>query len=155
MRFRWLAVLTAVILIGADEPNSDAVKQELKKLEGTWKTVSVIQNGTKVPEDKARALIFVLKADGAWIMKDGQDSWRGTFTVEPSKKPKTGNFAILSGKYKGLTTLDIYKLDGDRLTFCYVIVPTGKESTKDRPSTFASERGTGHVLVVTQREKAN
>jgi uncharacterized protein (TIGR03067 family) len=87
-------------------------------------------------------------------MTNSTETWGVTYTIDPSKKPKTGQFIGSTGKFKDSTTLDIYELDGDNLTFCYVIVPTGKESSKDRPTKFESKDGTGHILQVMKREKA-
>jgi uncharacterized protein (TIGR03067 family) len=153
MKTRLLAVLAAFLLIAADDPKDD-VKAEMKKLEGTWTTVSLTFDGKKVPDEKAKATTFTVKADGTWTMKNEKESWGGTFTVDPGKKPKTGTFVGRSGSFKDKTTLDIYELDGDTLTFCYVIVPTGKESTKERPTKFSSEEGSGHYLSVMKRDKA-
>lgn len=45
-------------------------------------------------------------------------------------------------------------MDGDTLKFCYVVVPTGKEADKARPTKFASDAGSGHILSVMKRQKA-
>lgn len=153
MKIKLFTIIAASLLIAADDPKDDAIKTEMKKLEGTWVTVSVLSSGKKWPDEKAKAISLTIKADGTWVMKDGKESWEGAYTVDPSKKPKTGQFVGMNGKFKDSTTLDIYELDGDTLTFCYVIVPTGKESTKERPTKFASEEGSGHVLSVMKREK--
>jgi len=125
----------------------------MKKLEGTWITTSLISDGKKVPEEKAKLTTMTIKADGTWVMKNEKESWDGTFKIDPTKKPKTGQFVGKGGRFKDKTTLDIYELDGDTLTFCYVIVPTGEESTKQRPTKFASEEGSGIWLSVLKREK--
>lgn len=153
MKIKLFTIIAASLLIAADDPKDDAIKTEMKKLEGTWVTVSVLSSGKKWPDEKAKAISLTIKADGTWVMKDDKESWEGAYTVDPSKKPKTGQFVGMNGKFKDSTTLDIYELDGDTLTFCYVIVPTGKESTKERPTKFASEEGSGHVLSVMKREK--
>jgi uncharacterized protein (TIGR03067 family) len=141
--------LAATGLIAGDDATA-----EMKKLEGTWVGVSAVADGKDVPADKAQALSLTMKADGTWTMKDGTDMWHGTFTVDPTKTPKTANFAILSGRNKDHTTLDIYKVDGDTFKCCYAIVPTGKESDKERPTKFAAEAGSGHILSVMKRQKA-
>jgi uncharacterized protein (TIGR03067 family) len=148
-----LLFAVAFLLIAADDPKED-VKAEMKKLEGTWATVSLTFDGKKVPDEKAKAVTFTMKADGTWTMTDGKDTWGGTYTADPSKKPKTGQFIGTTGKFKDSTTLDLYELDGDNLTFCYVIVPTGKESSKERPTKLESKEGSGHYLSVMKREKA-
>jgi uncharacterized protein (TIGR03067 family) len=154
VKTRLLAVLAVVLAIAADDPKGDAVKAEMKKLEGTWKEVSFVVDGKKVPDDEGSTVTFIMKADGTWNMKVGKEDSNGTFTIDPSKKPKTAAFVVLSGKYKGKTTLDIYELDGDTLKFCFVMVDTGKETTKERPSRFSSESGSGHSLSVLQRVKS-
>jgi uncharacterized protein (TIGR03067 family) len=153
MKARLPFVLVVALLVAADDPKGD-IKAEMKKLEGTWRGVSLVSNGKASAEDRAKALTLTLKADGTWTLSDGKDASDGTYTVDPAKKPKTGNFVIKSGKYKDTTTLDVYDLDGDTLKFCYVMAPTGKEATKERPVKFASEAGSGHVLWVLKREKA-
>jgi uncharacterized protein (TIGR03067 family) len=153
MKARLPVVLVVALVVAADDPKGD-VKAEMKKLEGTWRGVSFISDGKEAAEDRVKGLALTLKADGTWTMIDGKDMSDGTFTIDPGKKPKTGSFVIKSGKYKDQTTLDIYDLDGDTLKLCFVLVPTGKESTKERPSKFASEAGSGHVLWVMKRDKA-
>jgi uncharacterized protein (TIGR03067 family) len=145
--------LSLAVPLTADE-KEDAVKAEIKKLEGTWTRVSSILDGKKTPDDKLKPLAFTVKADGTWVMKNDTETWDGTYTLDPSKKPKAGDFVVLNGKYKGSTTLDIYEIDGDTMKNCYVVVPTGKESTKERPTDFSSKEGSGHYLYVFKREKA-
>jgi uncharacterized protein (TIGR03067 family) len=154
---RYLLMILAVgLLLAADEPKEEAVKKEMKKLEGTWTQVSVVVNGEKVPEDKAKALTLILDAAGKWSMKvDGKTVSEGTFKIDPSKKPKTADFLGTDGDFKGKTTLDIYEFDGDTLRFCYVLPEKDKERpTKERPSKFASEAGSGHILSSLKREKS-
>jgi uncharacterized protein (TIGR03067 family) len=153
MRTRLFAVLVAFLLIAADD-QKDEVKAEMKKFEGTWITVSAIADGKKVPEEKLKGFTATYKANGTWVMKNDKETWSGTYTLDPSKKPKTGDFIGMDGKFKDKTSMDIYDLDGDTLTFCYVIVPTSKEATKERPTKFESKEGSGHYLYVLKREKA-
>ena len=147
-------VLLLTSMVSAADPKEEMTKAEMKKLEGTWTTESSVQGGKKLPAEKAKAYTMTIKADGTWTMTNGKDTWGGTYTVDPSKKPKTGQFVGTTGSFKDKTTLDIYDLDGDRLTFCYVIVPTGKESSNERPTKFESKEGTGHILQVMKREKS-
>lgn len=152
MRMKLFVVAASLFLIAADEKD-DAIKAEIKKLEGTWRVESAIADGKKVPDEKAKATVMTIKADGTWVMKNETETWDGTYTLDPSKTPKAGNFVVLSGKSKGKTTLDIYEIDGDTIKNCYVVVPTGMETTKERPTKFTSEEGSGHLLYVFKREK--
>jgi uncharacterized protein (TIGR03067 family) len=141
-----------LILITVQAPE-EAAKAEMKRMEGTWRGVSAISDGKTVADDRVKSVAITIKAEGTWIMSDGTETFDGTFTVDPGKTPKTANFVIKSGKSKDNTTLEIYEIDGDTMTDCYIFVPTGKESTKERPSKFASEAGSGHFLWVMKREK--
>jgi uncharacterized protein (TIGR03067 family) len=154
MKLELLAALAVLALTAAFDPKGDDVKAEMKKLEGTWRGVSDVVDGKKLPPKDSEEIALTIKADGAWTLKVGNETAHGTYTVDPSKKPKTANFVILSGRFKDNTFLDIYELDADTITFCFVTVPTGKELTKERPSRFASEKGSGHTLSVMKREKA-
>jgi hypothetical protein len=51
------------LLIAADDPKDDA-KAEMKKLEGTWTTVSSTFDGKKMPDEKAKVVKLTMKADG-------------------------------------------------------------------------------------------
>jgi uncharacterized protein (TIGR03067 family) len=152
MKFRLLVVIAAALLIAADAPEKD-VKAEMKKMEGTWRLVSAISDGKPWPDERVKAITIAIKADGTWVEDDGKEKFEATFTIDPRKSPKTANFLNESGKMKGLTCLEIYDIDGDTMKMCFVVVPTGKESTKERPSKFASEVGSGHYLSVMKREK--
>jgi uncharacterized protein (TIGR03067 family) len=150
---RTSAAVCLVILLSLVGEADDS-KEEIKKFEGTWITVSAIADGKKVPEEKFKASTVTYKADGTWVVTKGDEKWSGTFTVDPGKKPKTATFVGLSGVFKDKTTLDIYELEGDTLKYCYVVVPTGKESTKERPTAFESKEGSGHYLYVLKRDKS-
>ena len=142
-----LALSTAAPL--ADE----AVNAEMKKLVGVWRAVSVIADGKPWTDDRVKAITIAIKADGTWVEDDGKERFEGTLNIDPGKSPKTANFVDKNGKSNDVTYLEIYEIDGDNLKLCFVSVPTGKESTKERPSRFASEAGSGHCLCVLKREK--
>jgi uncharacterized protein (TIGR03067 family) len=144
---------TALLLMVVAQAPDEAVKAEMKKMEGTWRGVSAISDGKPMPDERVKSVTTTIKSDGTWVIFDGKEKLEGTFTVDPGKSPKTANFVINSGKAKGMTTLEIYEIDGDTMRDCYVFVPTGKESSKERPSKFASEVGSGHYLWVTKRER--
>jgi uncharacterized protein (TIGR03067 family) len=144
---------TALLVMVVVQSPDEAAKAEMKKMEGTWRIVSAISDGKPQPDDRLKAITIAIKADGTWVENDGKETFESTFTVDPAKSPKTANFVNKSGNMKGITCLEIYEIDGDTMKMCFVSVPTGKESTKERPSKFASEAGSGHYLCVMKREK--
>ena len=148
MRLLALLITAAAALpILADPPQDDAVKKELKKLEGSWATVSIEAAGQKVTdEDKIKTRKLSTKGD-KYTLKVGDETVQGTIEINPTKKPKTIAVKPESGTNKGKTLLGIYELDGDSLKICLAL------PGKDRPAAFATAAENGQQLVVYKREK--
>ena len=53
-----------------------------------------------------------------------QTFFKAKFTIDPTKKPKTIDYAMTEGFTKGKTQLGIYELDGDTFRSCFA--PAGK-----------------------------
>jgi uncharacterized protein (TIGR03067 family) len=113
------------------------------------------------------------KLQGAWTMTKDNETIRmtfdgekfklefkgksadGTFTIDPTKTPKTMDVAVTKGsdaetmKYEGKTAKAIYEFDGDKLK--WLANEPGKE---DRPAAFPKdgEKAKGLYLVL-EREK--
>jgi uncharacterized protein (TIGR03067 family) len=106
----------------ADDEKEAAVKKEMKMLEGTWKVVSVESNGRKAADDEIKDFHYVYGADGKWKLMNGDQTLsEGTYKLDPSKSPKTIDYAIEKApveRDKGKSSLGIYELDGDRLRVC-------------------------------------
>ena len=70
-----------------------------------------------------------------------------TFTVDPSKKPKTLDSTPSEGPHKGKTFPAIYEFDGDAGKICQAA------PGKDRPKEFDAKKGTGQMVAVYKRAK--
>ena len=147
---RLLALLitaVAALPILADPPQDDGVKKELKKLQGTWATVSIEAAGEKVTDkDKIKARKLTIKGD-KYTLKVGDEMVQGTIEINPTRKPKRIDVKPNTGSNKGKTSLGIYELKGDNLKIC--LGPPGKE----RPTEFATQAEAAQQLVVYKREK--
>ena len=142
-----LGCLVAALTIGRAGAQDDTAKKELKKLEGTWATVSIEAAGEKVTDkDKIKTRKLTTKGD-KYTLNVGDESVQGTIEINPTKKPKTIDVKPDSGSNKGKTLLGIYELDGDNLKIC--LAAPGKE----RPTAFATAPENGQQLVVYKREK--
>jgi uncharacterized protein (TIGR03067 family) len=142
-----LVCLVAALTIGTTAAQDDAAKTELKKLEGTWATVSIEAAGQKVTdEDKIKSRKLTTKGE-KYTLKVGDETVQGTIEINPTKKPKTIDAKADSGTNKGKTLLGIYELDGDSLKICLAL------PGKDRPAAFATAAENGQQLVVYKREK--
>src|ERR1700730_15039817 len=96
-----LLVLVAGFLVAADDP-----RDELKKLEGTYTLVSGEKDNQKLPEQTIKTAKLVIKGDQHDV-KIGDDTFKGSHKVDPSKKPKTIDVTDTEGPFKGKMVLGI------------------------------------------------
>jgi uncharacterized protein (TIGR03067 family) len=145
-----LVALAASLFTPADAAKDEAIKKDYERLAGTWRLVSAVEDGKKVPEEEAKKTRLVTKGDTFTILGDTGlgTSPAGTFTIDPTKRPKTVDSVQSKGPQKGKTVLGIYEIiDTDTKRACWA--PPGKE----RPTAFTSEPGSGHLLQVWKRVK--
>jgi uncharacterized protein (TIGR03067 family) len=149
----WIGLAAAVLLAG-DDPK-EAVRQELKKFEGTWKLESQVRDGRASAPELLSKVRIIFVADGkyaTWL--DTKIIQRAELTVDPSKTPHTFAATITEGEVKGkslkgLMVYGIYEFTGETRRLCYVV--GGKSD--DRPTEFASKPGSGRYLEVLRRVK--
>lgn len=135
----WAARLPA-----AAEQKDDAAKKELEKFQGTWKFVSMEEDGKQAPKSDAPNTI-TFTGDKFAVKMGDKVVQAGTQKLDPGKKPKTVDAAITEGEGKGTTMLGIYELEGDTLKACFD--PQGKK----RPTEFKTTPGSGYFLAIIKR----
>lgn len=142
-------LFTAIgVTASANEAKGDAVKDDRKLIEGTWRIVALEINGNKASEEDARKLSVVNGSDGTWSLRsEGNEISKGTSTIDPKKKTKNIDFKPTEGGGKDNLYLGIYELDEKTRKLCFA--PPGK----DRPTEFSSTPGNEHILVTFEREK--
>jgi uncharacterized protein (TIGR03067 family) len=145
-------VIAGLALVGlATGQDKDAVKEEMKKLEGTWTLAWFEQGGEKkAAKEVGPTEVFLFNA--STIIKDGKSTmtFKGksvqySFTVDPTKKPKTLDRVVAEGKFKGNAHRYLYELDGDTLRLCY-----NAEMSDSRPKEFKAE---GTITILTFERK--
>src|SRR5881398_663411 len=139
-------ILTAGLLAAADGlGQGNPAQGDLDKLRGTWLTVSLVNDGKTLVDEKtppksgpATKLVY----DGnKWMIRVGDKTVAGgVFTIDPTKTPKQIDILDETGTKNDKTKLGIYELDGD--TYKYCLAPAGKP----RPTDFTSKPGSGHSL---------
>ena len=143
-RFLAVAALALGMTASADEKAS---KEELAKFSGTWKGVSVVQDGKEMT--KAEAETARLTVDGEkYTLKLGGEEIEGTHALDPTKTPKQIEAVRTKGPSKGEKMLGIYELTGDTFKVCFAA--PGKS---DRPTEFKSAPGSGQRVLLFTRAK--
>jgi len=137
--------VTVGFLAAGDTEEKKAVQKEWAKLEGTYNIVSQEQDGVKSDDDTVKALGKVTFKDGKFTWDNGSG---GTMVLDPTKKPKHVDYALVDGQGIVNTYLGIYELDGDTFKDCYA--PPGAP----RPTEFKTAPCTGQTMMVHKREKA-
>jgi uncharacterized protein (TIGR03067 family) len=146
-------ILTTAAILVADGPGKGDVSQtDLDRLRGTWLTVSLVNDGKTLVDEKAppkQGPATKLVYDGnTWLIKVGDKTFvSGQFKIDATKTPKEIDIMDESGVKNEKTKLGIYELDG--ATYKYCLAPAGKA----RPTAFISEPGSGHSSGVSKREK--
>jgi uncharacterized protein (TIGR03067 family) len=132
----------------ADAPDKDAVKAELKKLEGVWEGYAVDGKGETPDRGPVhlRLTITDTKISAVDLGNANKDMGTGTYTIDPARPVKeidaTG--VVLPGK-RERTYPGIYELDGDTLKWCV------DNRAKERPTEFRTANG--KYLLILKRKK--
>jgi uncharacterized protein (TIGR03067 family) len=119
---------------------------DLKQLQGTWRLAAGEANGETINSDNLAAVTVTVK-DDTYEVAGGDNSHRGTFSVDPSKSPKEMNVRPADGNDAGKTIRAIYELDGDTFRACY------GEGDGERPTAFKTGPDGGSMLVTYKRKK--
>jgi uncharacterized protein (TIGR03067 family) len=135
-----------------DSSKVDPSKSDLEKLQGTWLTVSLINNGKTLVDEKSapadRPATKLVYQGTKWLIQVGDKTVaEGTFAIDSTKKPKEIDIMDGSRTKNDKTKLGIFELNGDTYRFC--LAPEGQP----RPTEFTSTAGSGHSLGVSKREK--
>jgi uncharacterized protein (TIGR03067 family) len=134
MKLKLLPILAAAVLVAADEPKADAVKDELKKFAGTWKLVAANADGEEQKAEVVKTGSLVVEGD-TFTLKIQNEVNKGKFVIDPSKKPKMLDLEFTEGGLKDGKVKGIYRIDGDTRKSCFAM------PTADRPTDFDSGEG--------------
>ena len=135
------ATLLLGLLLGGD---NNLTKVDLQALQGEWRTLSLEINGTKIGEDFSKDRLII--KDHRFEMKTAKDTMIGTVTLNATKDPKHIDTQISAGANKGLKSIGIYYLAGNRLMVCYCVAPN------PRPTEFRTSEKTARAMVMYRRQ---
>jgi uncharacterized protein (TIGR03067 family) len=126
---------------------SDESKADLAKMQGEWSMVSGSADGFEIPDEIRATAKRVCKENETVVTFGTQLILQATFTVDPTKKPKTIDYKATDGPTKGKTHLGIYEIDGNTIRYCFAAPDA------ERPSDFTSKPGERHTLSVWKRKE--
>jgi uncharacterized protein (TIGR03067 family) len=131
----------------ADDRNQNA--KELAPFVGVWQFDQVIVDGIKQPVPPFETNKMIITKDGRYTIAQGPRITRGAIKIDSTKTPKHYDVVLNAGSNKSTTLLGIYELADDELKICLPL------RTKDRPSSFASNAGSGCIIHVFKRQARN
>jgi uncharacterized protein (TIGR03067 family) len=139
-------LLLPAFVAGQEAKKDEAVQEELKKFEGTWKLTSIELAGqkTELPPEKSDQTQLVFKGTKLTMKGGPKGDSETTFSIDPTKKPPQIDIQPPKGEKKALT--GIYKFDKDMLIIC------GSENG-ERPTDFASKEGTSTGIMTLEKVK--
>ena len=131
----------------AEESNSrKAAQEDLKKLQGTWKRISMEVEGNEVPTDALTSWTATYEDDRLTLSSKEGNYRQAIVTLDPSRKPKALNTWDADGPFADQTVPGIYEIDGDTMKVCFAL------PGKKRPEEFTTKRGTAFLYCVYERK---
>jgi len=137
----------ATLVVVADGAAEDALKKEMSRLEGEWYMVSGEANGQPMPKELVKGGKRTAKDGETTVTIGGRLYFKAKFSIDPTKQPKTIDYAMTEGPTKGRTHLGVYELKDEMVTFCFAA--PGNE----RPTDFTAKQGSQRTLSVWMRHK--
>jgi len=148
-----ILVVSAVLIAPSALSAADSVKDEVKKLVGTWIIVSVDADGeTRPAKDIGEGIPkkFKISAEKIDSLIDREAL---PYSIDPLQKPK--HMDVRNGDSKDAETIKwIYALDGDdlKLAVTFDLKLFGGEPDRSRPKSFDT-KGNKTIAINLKREK--
>jgi uncharacterized protein (TIGR03067 family) len=148
-----LALAAALALpVSGDDAMKEAVKKDLKELEGTWETIIHVKDGTKRENPQGSNVRMILRGSFFKLMWGDREMGRGKLVVDPAANPKALDFlpaeqVVPIPEWQAAGRPSIYELKGDELRICFAA------AGQPRPSGFAAELDKRLTLFVSRRVK--
>jgi|SRR5579864_81701 len=121
------------------------LKEELKRLEGTWRVIAVELGGKEIDRNEISPNNLLIFSGTKCSTVTGKRTIEGTFTIDPSKSPKWIDVTRTSDK---VTWPGIYELKDDTIKV-FLGTPGGQ-----RPTEFKTREGTQQVIHTHDRVKS-
>src|SRR5262245_39894559 len=130
----WYSLLIGLAPLGAGNGplSEDVAKLELQRFQGSWKAVA-IHHADGRPATKEELQNTRLVVEGTTFTLTIKDvTISGTFTISPTKRPKTIGVLLRSKDGRETKFLGIYQIQGETRKSCFAL------PEKARPTQFSS-----------------
>lgn len=148
--FPRVALVAGCCFVLSAVASSQDAGADVKKLQGEWIMAAMVYDGKDGPEETLKA--FRRKVEGdkytVTITKgDAVQTVKGSFKLDPSKKPATLDVTTKDKNGDDVTIQGIYELTGDTHKICMA------PKDQARPTEFTSTEGSGRTMIVWKRAK--
>ncbi len=133
-----------VKVFAPDYPPSDAVRAEVKKLQGTWKIVDGEESGKKYPAEQLPFTALGFEGYQALLHQGKNILSFGLAVADPAAAPR--HIDLIGQRVMPC----VYSLEGDRLKF--VLPAQNKDGSFIRPTSLDTTQSRGLVLIA-ERQK--
>jgi uncharacterized protein (TIGR03067 family) len=128
----------------AQEELTKEQKEELKKFRGAWQATAFIIGATPVGEDQLKNTTIII--DGSkFTLKTGKNEVEGTYTIDPTKSPKTIDAVLVSPDGKKSELAGIYTWEDGKRKSCFALPGNA------RPDQFRQQQG--YVTMEWEKKK--
>ncbi len=134
-----LLLLTAALGTTADD--KDKEKEDTKMFQGVWVVTAADFAGAKDSDSQDATLTI---DGGKFTIKTAKGEHRGTFRLDPKKKPKAID---ILGPKEDQVGLGIYEVTADSLKICW----DQQDKASGRPTEFVTKANTDLRLLVLKR----
>jgi len=140
------AVLFLVLLVGACSSSVTTATPEVDRetLQGTWRPVSILENGKSLPEEQFKNMRVKL-VNFNFTFTNGANKHSGLYLIDPRKSPKSLDIAVMEGPENGKVYQAIYKFEDGKMIQCMEV------ANRNRPTAFTGDAGSGNRLEVWEK----
>ena len=142
---RILGSICVLFLLGAG--GEDAVKEDLKKMQGEWVMSALEVNGIDVEPEKLGGATLTVK-DNIYHVKLKDQEHSCQLTLRPDNTPREVDMFFQDGPNRDRTGKAIYKFEDGKLK-----LSRGLDVGQERPTEFSTAGG-GNYFIVTWKKKS-
>jgi uncharacterized protein (TIGR03067 family) len=131
------SLLILVVFWGAGNRvrSEDAVKKDLEQFQGSWQAVAMHSDGQSASKEQVEGTRLIVEGN-KFTLRVKDSVVTGTFSIDPTKTPKTIDVVLSSDQGTRKTKLlGIYEIKGDKRRSCFTL------ADKERPTKLSPAEG--------------